>query len=291
MNEVDTNLANELIPLTGLDWNHGSILAVTLVAAMALFTLVWSIHVKIEDAGIVDFFWGGGFVLIGGLAVLLGGDATVTTLFWRGVGGGWALRPPVHLVARPRHMGGEDARYRAMRVKGGPAFWWRSLFTLYWVQAVIEWLLASPLLVAVLVRDEIVNTPALAAGTLLFAIGFVVEAVADRQLWRFKADPANRGKLMTGGLFAWSRHPNYFGESLLWWGIGLIAFATSGSMLAFVGPLLLTALLVKVSGADLLDAHLAATKPGYSDWAARTARFLPRPPRGRGGSLSRQTTG
>ena len=116
----------------------------------------------------------------------------------------------------------------------------------------------------------------LSGGTLY---GLIVETVADVQLWGFKRRPENRGRLMTGGLFRYSRHPNYFGEMLVWWGLGLIAFAGSGALAAFVGPLVLTVLLLKVSGVAMLDAHLAASKPGYSDWAARTSALIPLPPR------------
>lgn len=279
VNEVDTKMANELIPLTGLGWDGGATLGATFLATIALFTLVWGIHVKIRDAGVVDFFWAGAFVLTIGLAVGLTGSATATTLWLAALVVLWAARLTVHMVWRHRHMGGEDARYRAMRERGGPAFWWKSLFTIYWVQAVVQFVVAAPLLAAALANAETVDLRLVAAGTLLFAVGFLVEAVADRQLWSFKSRPENAGRLMTGGLFAWSRHPNYFGEVLLWWGLGLIALATSGAWWALLGPFVLTGLLIKVSGVELLDAHLARTKPGFGEWAARTPGFVPRPPR------------
>jgi steroid 5-alpha reductase family enzyme len=278
--EVDTNLANEMIPLTTLGASGPTILVATLVASLVIFGLVWAIHVKMRDAGIVDFAWGGSFAVTGCLAVLLAGEASATTLLLLGLVTLWAARLTVHMVTRHRVMDGEDSRYRAMREAGGPSFWWRSLFTIYTVQAVIQWLIATPLFIAVLVRAEAAPLLLVWLGITLFAVGFLIETVADRQLWSFKAEPANRGKLMTRGLFAWSRHPNYFGETVLWWGLALVAYAASGSLLVVFGPALLTFLLLKVSGVSLLDAHLARTKPGFDAWAAATPAFVPRPPRG-----------
>jgi steroid 5-alpha reductase family enzyme len=278
VNEVDPKLANELIPIAGFHFTAAPVLGATLSAALAMFTLVWAIHVKIEDAGIVDFLWGGAFAVTGWSGAVLAGGASPTTLLLLCLVTLWATRLTLHMVWRRGLMDGEDARYRAMRIAGGPAFWWRSLFTLFWLQAVVQWLVASPLLVAVLVPAETVSVPLAGLGVALFAFGLAIEATADAQLWRFKSRPENRGRLMTSGLFAWSRHPNYFGEAVLWWGLGLVAYAGSGSMLAFGGPALLTALLLRISGVALLDAHLATTKPGYAEWASRTRAFLPRPP-------------
>lgn len=262
-----------------MDLAAAPVFALTLAAALALFTLVWAIHVKIEDAGIVDFAWGGAFAVTGWLAVLLVGSATSATLLLIGLTTLWAIRLTAHMVWRHGHMDGEDSRYKAMRQAGGPSWWWASLFKVYWIQAVVQWIVALPLVIAATMPAADVAVLPLAVGTALFAAGFVVEAVADRQLWSFKAKPQNRGRLMTEGLFAWSRHPNYFGETVLWWGLGLIAFAATGAYAVFVSPAILTMLLLKVSGVSLLDAHLERTKPGFAAWARRTPAFVPRPPR------------
>lgn len=279
VNELDTKLANEMIPLAGLDASVATVAAATLAASLVLFTLVWAIHVKIEDAGIVDFAWGGSFFVTGLVAAAAAGGATPAMVVLLAMVGLWAARLTVHMAWRHRMMDGEDARYRAMREATGPSFWWKSLFKVFWVQAAVQWIVATPLLAAALWPVPQVSAAAAGAGVFLFAAGLAIETVADRQLWRFKARPGNRGKLMTDGLFAWSRHPNYFGEALLWWGIGIVAHAASGSLLSYAGPALLTFLLLKVSGVDLLDAHLDRTRPDYRDWAARTPAFLPRPPR------------
>lgn len=284
---MDTKMANELIPVTDLGWGVSPVLVATATATIALFTLVWALHVKMRDAGVVDFFWGVGFALNAWLAIWLRGEASILTLAVAALVTLWAARLTVHMVWRHRHMGGEDARYAAMRAAGGPGWWWRSLFTLYWLQAVVLWTLAAPL--HALALGPAAEPPLLLVvlGLALFAAGLAVETVADRQLWRFKADPRNRGRLMTEGLFAWSRHPNYFGETVLWWGIGLLALAGSGQWWALAGPALLTFLLLKVSGVGMLDAHLARTKPGYEAWAARTPAFVPRRPRAESPALGR----
>ena len=116
-------------------------------------------------------------------------------------------------------------------------------------------------------------------GLLVFIIGFACEVLADWQLARFKADPANTGKVMDQGLWAWSRHPNYFGESLIWWGLFIITLSAPGAFWFILSPLLMTFLLVKVSGKDLLEQGLKKTKPGYADYIARTSGFIPWPPK------------
>lgn len=181
VNEVDMNLANELIPLTRFEWPGISVPAVTFGGAVTLFTLVWAIHVKKEDAGSVDFFWGGGVVLMAVLGIVFAGGATGVAVYLVVLLSIWALRLTIHMVSRHRLMAGEDSRYRAIRIKGGPQFWWRSLFTLYWVQAAVLWIIATPILAAILHPAERANLPLILVGTLLFAAGLLIETVADRQ--------------------------------------------------------------------------------------------------------------
>jgi steroid 5-alpha reductase family enzyme len=116
-------------------------------------------------------------------------------------------------------------------------------------------------------------------GTALFAVGFLFESVGDRQLSRFKADPANRGKLLSTGLWRYTRHPNYFGDAVVWWGLTVLALATPGSAWTLVSPLLMTGLLMKVSGVALLEQRLRRSKPGYREYVERTSAFFPWPPR------------
>ncbi len=156
-----------------------------------------------------------------------------------------------------------------------PTFWWISLLKVFLLQAVLLWVVSSPLLLAQLEGPGSRLSATDFIGITLFVIGFAIESIADRQLARFKADPANRGRILQTGLWARSRHPNYFGEAVLWWGFGLLAVPTGG-WLALVGPVLITFLLMKVSGVAMLDAALVDRRPGYADYIRSTPAFFPR---------------
>ena len=165
-----------------------------------------------------------------------------------------------------------------MRASHGRAFWWRSLFTVFWLQGAILWFVGSAPR-----RGARRRTRALTAvdglGVLLFAIGFGFEVVGDYQLERFKAQPANRGTVLERGLWRYTRHPNYFGDATMWWGLYAIAGATPGGWLTGLSPALMTFLLVRVSGVTLLEEGLTASKPGYRAYIARTPAFFPWFPR------------
>ena len=160
-----------------------------------------------------------------------------------------------------------------------PRFRWSSLFIVFWFQAVLAWLISLPLLVAM--QGEPQDAPRLldAVGVVLFAVGFGFEAVGDWQMARFKADSANRGRVLDRGLWRYTRHPNYFGEAVLWWGLWFLAGATRGALWTIVSPVLMTWLLLRVSGVRLLESALLNEKPAYRDYVARTSAFLPMPPR------------
>jgi steroid 5-alpha reductase family enzyme len=167
-----------------------------------------------------------------------------------------------------------------MRTSHGREFWWRSLFTVFCLQGALVWFVGLPLLVAVR------GTPAAltavdGVGVVLFAVGFGFEVVDDAQLVRFKAKPANRGGVLESGLWRYTRHPNYFGDATLWWGLYVIAAATPGGWLTVLSPSLMTLLLVlvRVSGVTLLEDGLKVSKPGYRDYIARTPAFVPWLPR------------
>lgn len=252
-------------------------LAVTLLA----FTAIWAASLGRRDASIIDFYWGPGFVVIGWLAFALSGSGHPVEIALLLMLTAWGLRLGWYMVAR--HHGAEDARYAAMRAEHGAAFPIRSLWMVFWLQAVIQWLAASPILVVmtapVATRAAVLTSPILAVlaalGTLLFVAGFLLEVLADREVARFKADPANRGKLLVTGLHARIRHPNYLGEIILQWGIGLVALALTGNPLALAGSALMTGLIVRLSGVPMLEAQLA-TRPGYAAWKARTGALWPR---------------
>ncbi len=252
----------------------------SLLATLAVFAGLWVLSVRKRDCGVVDLYWSWGFAVIGWMAVSAQTSPSPGQWLLLGLVTVWSARLGVYLLIRHLRATGEDARYRAMRDSHGEDWVGRSFWMVFMLQAVVLWIVASPVHVGL--AAGALDPPlwlVCLAGT-LFIAGFALEAVADAALLRFRQDPANRGKLLTTGVFAWSRHPNYFGESVLWWGLGLLAYGLSGSLIAFVGPLLLTLLLVKVSGVPMLEDQLR-TRPGFADYAARTSSFVPMPPAAR----------
>ena len=247
----------------------------SLAALLILFTLVWRASVKLSDAGIIDLFWAGGFVLVAAVEAALVPPKTTGWVMLALVGI-WAARLTSHLVHRHRHAQSEDARYAAMRREGGPDWPAQSLKRVFLVQAVALWAVATPIHAALLPGASAFELgPVAVAGALLFFAGFTIEAIADWQLMRFKADPTRRGQILQDGLYALSRHPNYLGEIMVWWGLGLVAFGLTDRIWALSGPALLTFFIVKVSGVPPLEAVLA-TRPGYAEWVERTPALWPR---------------
>ena len=246
-----------------------------LAVVLAAMTVLWLVSLKLEDASIVDPFWGPGFLLVAVTYFLVDGDYGTRGRVVVALVVFWASRLAWHLWVRNREEG-EDKRYTEMREKRGDAFWWQSLFTVFWLQAVLLWLISAPL------HGAIVSTAPLGlwdvVGALLFAVGFSFEAVADSQLARFKAHPANEGLVLDTGLWRYSRHPNYFGEALLWWGLYLFAVG-GGAYWSIIGPLTITFLLLKVSGVTMLEENLKRSKPGYEEYVRKTSAFLPWPPK------------
>jgi steroid 5-alpha reductase family enzyme len=247
-------------------------------AILTASTVVWMISVKLEDAGIADVWWSLGFVILAWLYCALAPEMTMRSWLVAVLISLWGTRLSWHIFVRNRGHA-EDPRYQAMRASHGGAFWWRSLFTVFWLQGAILWFVALPVLVAVSAARPAGLTALDALGVLLFAIGFGFEAVGDFQLRRFKADPANRGKVLDRGLWRYTRHPNYFGDATLWWGIYAIAAATPRGWLTALSPALMTFLLMRVSGVTLLERGLRASKPGYDAYVARTSAFIPWLPR------------
>ncbi len=189
----------------------------------------------------------------------------------------WGLRLAVHILLRNWGKA-EDFRYAAWRQEAGASWWWRSLFKVFLLQGAILWVVAAPLLAAQIhshpARLTVLDWLAIA----VWLIGFIFEAGGDWQLMRFKADPANRGKVLQSGLWRYTRHPNYFGDALQWWGFYLIALAGGGGWTIF-SPVLMTYLLVRVSGVAMLEKTLQEAKPGYKEYIESTPAFVPWFPR------------
>jgi steroid 5-alpha reductase family enzyme len=250
-------------------------LAATLIVSLLAFTAIWLIHVGLRDAGVVDYYWGPGFAVIALVHGWFSGFTvpaailTVAVLLW-------SARLSGYLIARHRKSRAEDARYAAMRQAGGPSFWWKSLFSIFLLQGFLQWAIASPLH-AVFAGSQTgdASAPLFIFGMSLFAAGFVVESVADFQLARFKNASDAPGRLMTGGLWRLSRHPNYLGEMILWTGVGLAAFSATHSPFALAGPVILALAMIFVS-APLTEDHLTKSRPQFEAYAARTPMLVPR---------------
>ncbi|MEM8839881.1 MAG: DUF1295 domain-containing protein [Pseudomonadota bacterium] len=254
-------------------------LYVSLFITIAAFSTLWAMSLKRQDLGIIDIYWGPGFAVIGAVHLWLLESPTSGQIIFYLLTLTWALRLGGYLYIRHRLSHGEDRRYRAMRENGGQDFWWKSLFKICWLQAVIMWVVASPQHTGLSVSTAEPNAILFGMGIMIALVGLAIESIADMQLYRFKQNRSNPDAICVEGLWRYSRHPNYFGEILVWIGFGLCGFALSGSYWAFLGPALIIFLLIKVSGVALLDRHLSAAKPDYAAYASRTSALIPWPPR------------
>ncbi|MFN0124026.1 MAG: DUF1295 domain-containing protein [Blastocatellia bacterium] len=252
------------------------LLSAFILLAVVMF-LLWLLSLALRDVSIVDIFWGSGFVLVAWFCYLTTDGFGARQLLITTLVTIWGLRLSIYLFWR-NHGRGEDYRYQAMRkrIKNFPLV---SLFLVFGLQGFLIWLISMPVMMA-----EASPTPAALTwldytGLALWLIGIFFESVGDWQLARFKADPANKGKVMNHGLWAYTRHPNYFGDALLWWGIFLIALATPDGWKTILSPLAMTILLLKISGVALLEKSLTHTKPAYAEYIRQTNAFIPWFPR------------
>jgi steroid 5-alpha reductase family enzyme len=240
---------------------------------LALMVLLWLFSLALKNTSIVDIFWGIGFVLVN--AFLMGvvksnslRDWVLTILVTI-----WGFRLAIHVMIRNAGKG-EDFRYRKWREEHGKNWWWFSFFQTFLLQGVILWLVSIPLTASHFYSGT-GNLGILGSmGVIVWAVGFYFEAVGDAQLVQFKKDPANKGKLLTRGVWRYSRHPNYFGDATQWWGFYLFALA-SGGWWSIISPILMTFLLVKVSGVALLEISMRKEKPGYEEYIRKTSSFIP----------------
>lgn len=252
------------------------------ISAAVVFSLMaslWLCSLILRDASIVDRFWGAGFVLIAWAVAIVTPKLTHSMALLLGLVTLWGLRLSLYIHLRNQGHG-EDYRYVEMRNHHGKNFWWYSFFSVFALQGTLMLIVASPL-VYVLSKPRETNISSISwAGALVCLVGFIFEAGGDFQLTRFKQNPENKGKLLSTGLWSITRHPNYFGDTLQWWGFGLFAVADGslGGIAALVGPLVMTLFIIKVSGVALLEKNLKSNKPGYAEYVARTPAFFPRWP-------------
>lgn len=240
--------------------------------ALLLFGLAgWLLSLARKNVTHVDSMWSLFFVVA--LLTFLHAAPSMTNraMLIAALLGLWATRLFIYLTWRNWGLH-EDYRYQAIRQNNQPHFWLKSLYIIFGLQAVLAWVISLPLLAAANSGNAL-NLLDI-AGASLWLFGFCWETIADAQLARFKANPVNKGAVMDRGLWAYSRHPNYFGEFCIWWAYYLIALA-AGAWWSLPAPLLMTLLLLKVSGVTLLEKDIAERRPAYAAYIASTSAFLP----------------
>lgn len=244
------------------------------LAVSALMFATWIASVIRRDASLVDRIWGVAFV-VAAFAAASSSDYDTRTLVVLTAVTLWGGRLSIYLTWR--NFGhGEDARYQAMRAKRQDSFWWRSLFTVYGLQAILATLIAAPLVYAVSADTAGVAWLNVVATVVVLA-GVLTEAVADRQLTVFRRDPANRTKVLNTGLWRYSRHPNYFGDAVVWVGFGLYGVAAGGWWTVY-GTVIMIVFLRRLSGVSLTEKRILqeGRRVGYAEYIANTPAFMPR---------------
>lgn len=253
------------------------LLACAAVLAL-LLGAVWVISVVVGDASIVDIVWGLAFVAVAGTSFVVGDGASDRRTLLLVLVAIWGCRLAGYLAWR--NLGhGEDYRYQAMRKNYGNRFWLISLITVFGLQALLAWVVSLPVQLAATAEAPSGLGALAILGVALWVVGLSFETVGDAQLARFKADPDNEGAVMDQGLWRYTRHPNYFGDFCVWWGLFAIAAETGPGRWGVVGPLLMSFLLMRVSGVAMLEKTIGKRRPGYAGYVARTSAFFPRPPK------------
>ncbi len=254
------------------------ILGVTALAILICVTLLWLISLPLKNSSIIDVFWGLGFIICSWIYFALTPEGFIDRKWLANILITiWGLRLAFYIFWR-NHGKGEDFRYRKFRDDAGARWWWQSFLQAFLLQGILITIISTPVLAAHFSPAPARLTMLDISGTIVWLIGFCFEAVGDAQMARFKSNPAHRGKVMNTGLWRYTRHPNYFGEAMMWWGYFLIAAATSAHWTIF-SPILMTLLLLRVSGVSLLEKTLQEVKPGYKEYQANTNAFLPGLPR------------
>ena len=241
------------------------------LAILIYVSVIWIVSLLKKDAGIMDIFWGLGFVVAGFIYLSANYSSAWQPRILYLLVLLWGLRLTLHIGVR--NLGeAEDARYSNWRQQFGKKWWWYSYLRVFILQGAVMWIVSIPLLFGLQDKSQLSMFDWV--GILLFATGFLFETIGDWQLRKFKKDPANKGKVLNTGLWSLTRHPNYFGEALLWWGFTLIAIQL-GTLWILISPVIMTWLLMKVSGVTMLDDLLRKTKPGYVEYIENTNAFFP----------------
>lgn len=243
-----------------------------------LMLLLWLVSLVLRNSSIVDIFWGFGFVLSAWVFYFLTPDGfIVRKLLIAVLATIWGLRLTIHVLTRNWDKP-EDFRYQKWRNEHGKVWWIRSLFQVFILQGFLMWIISTPLLAAQYSHLPARLTLFDYAGVVLWIIGFFFETVGDLQLSAFRGNPNNKGRILNSGVWRYTRHPNYFGDSAQWWGYFLLA-VSAGAWWSIFSPIIMTLFLIKVSGVALLEKTMKETKPGYREYMETTNAFIPWFPR------------
>ncbi|MGN6129903.1 MAG: DUF1295 domain-containing protein [Nocardioidaceae bacterium] len=248
----------------------------TVLTVVAVLGATFAVALRLGRHAVVDVAWGLGFVAVAGTSYALGtGDGTrrLLVLVLTAV---WGLRLAGHIARRSRGHG-EDPRYAALLEKAPGSRTVYALTRIYLTQGLVMWFVSLPLQVAVF--EPAAPNALTWVGVLVWAVGLVFEAVGDLQLQRFRDDPSTKGQVLDTGLWRWTRHPNYFGDACVWWGLSLVAFSAWPGIVTVLSPVVMTWLLANGTGKPLLEKGMASRRPGYADYVRRTSGFFPLPPK------------
>ncbi len=254
-----------------------SLIGLNLFVVGVIVVCLWLLSLRLKDVSFVDAFWPIGFGVVAWTTYLAVDNPHPRSLLLLGFTTLWALRLGTYLLARWLGEPHEDKRYQAMR-RNRPHFAWQSIYVVFGLQGSLIVIVGVPVIFGITNAEAPLGWID-ALGVLLFTAGFMIESISDSQLAAFRRDKTNAGKVMDQGLWAWSRHPNYFGNTLIWWGLFLIAVSDMANLWTVVGPILMTWLILRVSGVVMLEKGLRQSKSDYDAYVARTSAFVPLPPR------------
>jgi steroid 5-alpha reductase family enzyme len=255
----------------------GAVTAAAAIAVAALMLSAWLVSLPLRDASIADPVWGPAFVVVALVAALAGGGCPGRRWLLLALTAAWGLRLGAHLTRRKLADRSEDRRYAEFRARRGSSFAAWSLLGIFGFQGLLVLVVSLPLQVAAGRGGSL--GPAIIPGIALFAVGLVFEAIGDEQLRRFRAEADSADQVMDRGLWRYTRHPNYFGDFCVWWWLWLIALTAGATWWTAIGPLVMSVLLIRVSGKGMLERDIAQRRPGYADYVRRTSGFVPVPPR------------
>jgi steroid 5-alpha reductase family enzyme len=244
-----------------------------LIVILAVGAAGWLLSLKKNDVSFVDSLWSLFFLLVAVVIALDAQPLSSRAMLVLALVAVWALRLSAYITIRNWGQA-EDYRYQAIRDRNQPGFAFKSLYLVFGLQGLLAWFIAMPIVPAITSSAPLTVIDALAAT--LWLIGFVFEAGGDYQLRKFQADKSNKGRVLDTGLWRYTRHPNYFGDFCIWWAFYLFA-VSAGGWWSIASPLLMSFLLLKVSGVAMLEKTIADRRPAYADYILSTNAFFPGP--------------